>query len=61
MIDFDVDDIREEIKDLLYEDKESELDEIVHELNGYISDISSLKKRYKLRRMTKCAYRFYNR
>ena len=50
MIDFDIDDIREEIKDLPYEDKlafledkESELDEIVEELNGYISDISSLK------------------
>ena len=50
MIDFDIDDIREIIKDLPYadklaflEDKESELDEIVEELNGYISDISSLK------------------
>ena len=50
MIDFDIDDIREEIKNLPYkeklaflEDKESELDEIVEELNGYISDISSLK------------------
>ena len=50
MIDFDIDDIREEIKDLPYadklaflEDKESELDEIVEEQNGYISDISSLK------------------
>lgn len=51
MIDFDIDDIREEIKDLPYadklaflEDKESELDEIVEELNGYISDILSLKE-----------------
>ncbi len=50
MIDFDIDDIREIIKDLPYadklaflEDKESELDEIVEELNGYISDILSLK------------------
>jgi len=50
MIDFDINDIREEIKDLPYEnkltfleDKESELDEIIEELNGYISDISSLK------------------
>ncbi len=50
MIEFDIDDIREEIKNLLYEekmafldDKESELDEIIEELNGYISDISSLK------------------
>lgn len=50
MIDSDIDDIREEIKDLPYEDKlailedkESELDEIVEEQNGYISDISSLK------------------
>ena len=50
MIDFDIDDIREVIKDLPYEDKlalledkESELDEIVDELNDYISDISSLK------------------
>ena len=50
MIDFDIDKLREEMKDLSYEDKlafledkESELDEIVEELNGYISDISSLK------------------
>ena len=50
MIDFDINDIREEIKDLPYEnkltfleDKECELDQIVEELNGYISDISSLK------------------
>ena len=50
MNDFDIDNIREEIKNLLYEekmafldDKESELDEIIEELNGYISDISSLK------------------
>lgn len=50
MIDFDIDDIREEIKDLPYEDKlaylkdkESELDKIIDGLNGYISDISSLK------------------
>ena len=50
MIDLDIDNVREEIKDLPYEDKlafledkESELDDIVEELNGYISDISSLK------------------
>ena len=50
MIDFDIDKLREEIKDLSYEDKlafledkECELDVIVEELNGYISDISSLK------------------
>ena len=49
MTDFNINDIREEIKNLLFEekmayldDKESELEEIVEELNGYISDISSL-------------------
>lgn len=51
MTDFNINDIREEIKNLLFEekmayldDKESELEEIVEELNGYISDISSLKE-----------------
>ena len=51
MTDFNFNDIREEIKNLLFEekmayldDKESELEEIVEELNGYISDISSLKE-----------------
>lgn len=50
MIDFDIDNLREEIKDLPYEDKlefldekKSELDEIVEELQGYISEISFLQ------------------
>ena len=49
MIEFDIDEIREEIKELPYEDKldllqdkERELEDIVDELDGYISDISSL-------------------
>ena len=49
MREFDIDEIREEIKEVPYEDKldflqdkESELEDIVDELDGYISDISSL-------------------
>ena len=50
MIDFDIDKIREEIKDLSYEDKldfleekESDIEGLIEELEGYVSDISSLK------------------
>lgn len=50
MIDFDIDKLREEIKDLSYEDKlefledkERDIDELIEELQGYVSDISSLK------------------
>ena len=50
MTDFDIDEIREEIKALSYEDKldfledkESDLEGLIEELQGYVSDISSLK------------------
>ena len=50
MIDFDVDKIREEIKDLSYKDKlelleekGNDIEELIEELQGYVSDISSLE------------------
>ena len=50
MIEFNIDDIREEIKDLSYEDKldflenkESNIEALIEELQGYVSDISSLE------------------
>ena len=50
MIEFNIDEIREEIKDLSYEDKlvfledkERNIEALIEELQGYVSDISSLK------------------
>lgn len=57
MIEFNIDDIREEIKDLSYEDKldflenkESNIEALIEELQGYVSDISSLKDEIKTER-----------
>ena len=50
MIEFDIDKIREEIKDLSYKDKlgfleekGNDIEELIEELQGYVSDISSLE------------------
>ncbi len=50
MVEFDIDEILEEIKDLPYEeklsfleDKETDLDELIDELEGYVLEICSLK------------------
>ena len=50
MIEFDIDEIQEEIKDLSYEDKmdfleekESDIEELIDELQGYQSEISSFR------------------
>ena len=50
MIEFDIDKIREEIKDLSYKDKlgfleekGSDIEELIEEFQGYVSDISSLE------------------
>lgn len=57
MIEFNIDEIREEIKDLSYEDKldflenkESNIEALIEELQGYVSDISSLKDEIKTER-----------
>ena len=57
MIEFNIDDIREEIKDLSYEDKlvfledkESNIEALIEELQGYVSDISSLEDEIKTER-----------
>jgi len=57
MIEFNIDDIREEIKDLSYEDKldfledkERNIEALIEELQGYVSDISSLKDEIKTER-----------
>ena len=49
MIEFDIDNIREEIKDLSYKDKlelleekGNDIEELIEELQGYVSEISSL-------------------
>ena len=57
MIEFNIDEIREEIKDLSYEDKlvfledkERNIEALIEELQGYVSDISSLKDEIKTER-----------
>ena len=57
MIEFNIDEIREEIKDLSYEDKldflenkESNIEALIEELQGYVSDISSLEDEIKTER-----------
>ena len=57
MIEFNIDEIREEIKDLSYEDKldflenkESNIETLIEELQGYVSDISSLEDEIKTER-----------
>ena len=57
MIEFNIDDIREEIKDLSYEDKlvfledkERNIEALIEELQGYVSDISSLEDEIKTER-----------
>lgn len=57
MIEFNIDDIREEIKDLSYEDKldflenkESNIEALIEELQGFVSDISSLEDEIKTER-----------
>ena len=54
MIEFNIDEIREEIKDLSYEDKldfleakERNIEALIEELQGYVSDISSLEDEIK--------------
>ena len=49
MIEFDIDNIREEMKDLSYKDKlelleekGNDIEELIEELQGYVSEISSL-------------------
>ena len=57
MIDFDVDKIREEIKDLSYkdklellEDKGHDIEILIEELQGYVSEISSLEDEIRTER-----------
>ena len=57
MIEFNIDEIREEIKDLSYEDKlvfledkERNIEALIEELQGYVSDISSLEDEIKTER-----------
>ena len=57
MIDFDVDKIREEIKDLSYKDKlelleekGNDIEELIEELQGYVSEISSLEDEIRTER-----------
>lgn len=57
MIEFDIDKIREEIKDLSYKDKlgfleekGSDIEELIEEFQGYVSDISSLEDEIRTER-----------
>ena len=57
MIEFDIDKIREEIKDLSYKDKlgfleekGNDIEELIEELQGYVSDISSLEDEIRTER-----------
>lgn len=57
MIEFDIDNIREEIKDLSYkdklellEDKGHDIEILIEELQGYVSEISSLKDEIRTER-----------
>ena len=57
MIEFDIDKIREEIKDLSYKDKlgfleekGSDIEELIEEFQGFVSDISSLEDEIRTER-----------
>ena len=57
MIEFDIDNIREEIKDLSYKDKlelleekGNDIEELIEELQGYVSEISSLEDEIRTER-----------